>query len=429
MATAFGTLTNVLKENYSGETIQKLFYQMQPLWKLFKKRIKKFDQSGKYFYEPHKTANPQGFSALSSEASTLPSAGHSHYGAWKLYPKYYFGKFKIYGFSEEVADGNDKGAFVNAKLQDFKGLAEAIGQHMSFVVMGDGSGTLCTVGSIATNGDGTANVTVTTGESTLGLAQGLLIDIYNSGSAVTAGVGHEVTAVVSDTVFTIDETDSSGAELDTADVTAADVIVRTRSYGNEIMGLGLRGTGTAAPATGIIEDSGTFQTIDRSTNLYWQAPSLDADDTDNWASPTFSVNMLDTLYRTIGKTGFNPMRKFDVILTTWEIEEAYGQESREDRRFVNVKKFDLGWDALHYRNIPFLADAAVPAGNLAMINGNDFRMGYVGKQAFHWKKYGNSIFHIASDDTDSTEAIIRFFGNYGTRNPRTCGKIFNIEVS
>lgn len=113
-----------------------------------------------------------------TEEGALPSAGGNRYAQFTASLKNLYGTVEI---SDKAirASANNEGAFVNLLNDEMEGLVKSSSFNFGRMLFGDGSGKLATVTLVSG--------TEYTVDSVIALAEGMIVDLYASGSAIATG--------------------------------------------------------------------------------------------------------------------------------------------------------------------------------------------------------------------------------------------------
>ncbi len=326
------TAQNALKTVYLGVLANQLNTKANPL--LGKIKQTSADVWGK---EIRKLA-PFGINGgigAGSEDGALPSAAGNNYVQFVSTLKNLYGTIEI---SDKAirASANDAGAFVNLLNAEMEGLIAASSFNLGRMLYGDGSGELTTVASVS--GD-----TITL-SSVKNLIEGLVVDVYASGSLVTGLKGIRVKTINRSTkVVTFD-----GA---TGTFVANQKLYVQGSKDQELTGLGK-----------IFSSSETLYGVTRSTNL-WLSPYTQTD------AGEISDSMIQTAIDFLDEVSGSEV---DFITCSADVKRAYQQYLGSYRRNIDIMELQGGYKALTYNGIPVVSDRFIPSDTMYILNSKDF---------------------------------------------------------
>ena len=316
-----------------------------------------------------------------SDGGALPTAGNQSYRESIIPLKYNYGRIQITGPTIKASRDN-KGAFVKAVDSEVKGMVRDLRADINRQLFGAGAGqlTLCAVTTDST----TVNVA-----STKYIKKGMKIDIMNSaGTAITAGDSITVATVVSTTTFTI-----------TTAVTtvATDGVYREDSIDLEMQGL-----------KGVIDDGdnvSTFQSITRSSNLWWKANVQESASAGN----NYAISE-DRMQECIDKSETEGGGDISLILTTHSIRRHYVDLLVGDKRFVNTLNLDGGFKAIEYSGLPMAVDKDAVANTIFFADESTLKI--YRASDFDWMDEDGAILSRVSG-YDAYEAVLFLYANLG----------------
>ena len=269
-----------------------------------------------------------------TEEGALPSAGGNRYAQFTASLKNLYGTVEI---SDKAirASANNEGAFVNLLNDEMEGLVKSSSFNFGRMLFGDGSGKL----AIVTLVSGTEY----TVDSVIALAEGMIVDLYASGSAIATGR----------TVVAVDRS-AKKITLSGASVTGAKdaVVVLQNSYGLELTGLGA-----------IFSDSATLYGVTRAGNS-WMNPYTET------AVGAITENKIQ---KAMDKVEENAGSAVNFIVCSWGVRRALINELSKSRH-TETLELDGGFRALSFNGIPVVADRFCPEGTTYLFNTEDFRL-------------------------------------------------------
>ncbi len=269
-----------------------------------------------------------------TEEGALPSAGGNRYAQFTASLKNLYGTVEI---SDKAirASANNEGAFVNLLNDEMEGLVKSSSFNFGRMLFGDGSGKLATVTLVSG--------TEYTVDSVIALAEGMIVDLYASGSAIATGR----------TVVAVDRS-AKKITLSGASVTGAKdaVVVLQNSYGLELTGLGA-----------IFSDSATLYGVTRAGNP-WMNPYTET------AVGAITENKIQ---KAMDKVEENAGSAVNFIVCSWGVRRALINELSKSRH-TETLELDGGFRALSFNGIPVVADRFCPEGTMYLLNTEDFRL-------------------------------------------------------
>lgn len=269
-----------------------------------------------------------------TEEGALPSAGGNRYAQFTASLKNLYGTVEI---SDKAirASANNEGAFVNLLNDEMEGLVKSSSFNFGRMLFGDGSGKLATVTLVSG--------TEYTVDSVIALAEGMIVDLYASGSAFATGR----------TVVAVDRS-AKKITLSGASVTGAKdaVVVLQNSYGLELTGLGA-----------IFSDSATLYGVTRAGNP-WMNPYTET------AVGAITENKIQ---KAMDKVEENAGSAVNFIVCSWGVRRALINELSKSRH-TETLELDGGFRALSFNGIPVVADRFCPEGTMYLLNTEDFRL-------------------------------------------------------
>ncbi len=269
-----------------------------------------------------------------TEEGALPSAGGNRYAQFTASLKNLYGTVEI---SDKAirASANNEGAFINLLNDEMEGLVKSSSFNFGRMLFGDGSGKLATVTLVSG--------TEYTVDSVIALAEGMIVDLYASGSAIATGR----------TVVAVDRS-AKKITLSGASVTGAKdaVVVLQNSYGLELTGLGA-----------IFSDSATLYGVTRAGNP-WMNPYTET------AVGAITENKIQ---KAMDKVEENAGSAVNFIVCSWGVRRALINELSKSRH-TETLELDGGFRALSFNGIPVVADRFCPEGTMYLLNTEDFRL-------------------------------------------------------
>lgn len=327
----------VLKDVYQGP-IRNQIRKQTAIYDRVKKVGEHIVQNGRQAVFPILLGWPQGIGAA-NDGAPLPDAGQSRYVDCLVPIKHTYARIQVTGPVMRASE-NNAGAFASVKSSEMQNQIDAfMRDYNRSICTGTGVGSLATVTADIAVGD-----TIITVDSTVNVFEGARYELWTN-PTVGGGTQGEtilVVSILSDTTFSIAAPGAANIYL------AINVIKLIRKGAKEAEVLGI---------SGLIDDGSNLsvlQGVDRTVERLWRSP------VDDPGVPT--VLTLDDLRSNKNKSekaGGKP-----VVYTTYELMAAYEKICQEQKRFVNVMKFDKGFhrEAISYDGAPIFNDEQMPAG-------------------------------------------------------------------
>ncbi len=267
-----------------------------------------------------------------TEEGNLPNAGANRYAQFVASLKNLYGTIEI---SDKAirASASNAGAFVSLLNDEMEGLVKSSAFNFGRMLFGDGTGKLATVSAVSG--------TEYTVDSAQNLAEGMIVDLYESGSAIATAR----------TVTAIDRANKkitlSGASVtDAADA----IIVLQGSHNLELTGLGA-----------IFSDSESLYGVNRASNP-WLKP---------YEMGSVGAITEAKVQKAIDKIEENAGSKVNFIVCSWGVRRALVEALSQYRQ---TESLDLegGFRAVSFNGIPVVADRFCPEGTMYLLNTDDF---------------------------------------------------------
>jgi len=308
-----------------------------------------------------------------------PNSRKTKQAKWET--KNVFARFQLSDKTIE-ASKSSVGAFASMLEQEIKDCETDAKLDLSRQVLGDGSGELCEVSAFSTR-----TLTV---DTTMYLAEGMLIDVIDGNSPRTNCDGLEIESVDSDTEFTVVAVSGTPAN--------GDKVCVQGSWNKEL-------TGVAK----VIDTGGTLYGIDRTDYPFLDAvvESSVGDITENGIQAR-----IDEVEKGTGsETNF--------LLGSYGVRRAYANLLQATKSHVNTLDLKGGWKALSYTGgnqpIPFLGDRYVPEGLLYGLDLEDWKM-YKMTDWDWMDRDGNMLTRVANKP--AWEATLLIYSDIGCQRPR-----------
>lgn len=396
-ASTLNAAMGILKIYYAGPIVSQ-FNDEIPLYKGAEKGKEKWN--GLQINRPLKVRRNPGIGAT-TDGGPLPSIGFQTTVQANIVSKYNYLRFGITGPMIKSSQG-DKGSFVSIMEYEMEQGLIDLKNDVNRQLFWNGEGRLAVLSAAAI----ASNVITVTGRTSgeagnKYLDIGVVIDIYSSG--VLVGSGLTITAISGTTTATV----TLSAPVTAS---AADIVVRTGAYNNEIQGI-----------TTILDNaSTTVYGIDRSLYPIYNGTYVDA---------AGGQLQLDIMQRTLNEIRRKGGGKMNALFTDFDSERYYNKLLVADKRYVGG--LDVKGDGtftmkdqsyLSFSSIPVIADKDCPGQNMFMMS------------AEGWKKYvlcelewadESGAYLIAQTGADAYEARLRLFANMFPEKPANMARLLN----
>ena len=325
------TADSVLKSYYLGVVSEQLDKTVNPLLAEIKKTTS--DVWGRDVRKAVRFGVNGGVGA-GTEDGELPKALSSGYAQFVAPLKNLYGTIEVSDKAIRAAESNE-GAFVNLLNDEMDSLVRTSAFNFSRMLFGDGTGKLATITGIPSSGN-----TEYTVDSTINLAEGMVVDVYTANTRDTAGA---VIASVdrANNQITFEGTLSGAAQND--------VIYLQNSKDLEITGLKA------------IFEADELYGIDREGKS-WLTPYTDT---------SFGAMSEDALQEAIDGVEEYGGGKVNFIVCSRGVRRKLISALSAYKKTDSV---DLqgGYRALSFNGIPVVADRFCPKGTMYLLNTNDF---------------------------------------------------------
>lgn len=322
-------LDKVLKEVYVP-AVRRQMQEATVLLSEIQRSSEGVDGSGKYAIIPIMLGYSEAVGAR-NEDEQLPTPKSTRYDRIQIPIRTNYGSIYVTGHAIRATQ-NDAGAYVRAVNSEMSNMVEGFKRDINRQMFGDGSGKLGTVTQY-TAGD--PSITV---DDVLYFKVGMSISIYNSGLTTLRGT------------VTITNIDTTAKKVylsaTVAGVVANDVVVREGALNKEIDGLGK------------IISSAPYPTLNPINAPEWSANLLTKGQNEE-----LTVAM-QRAYTACEKVAGAP----DLIITSFEVRDAYANSLTNLRRMVNTLELKFGRTAIAFNDRPLIADDQCPAGKMYFIN-------------------------------------------------------------
>ncbi len=361
----------VIKTLFEGEGAHDQMRNFNPTLKLFEPTTDNIE-GGKTINFPLRKQYQQGLGARAN-GEDLPTPGASNFIACDFPLKKLTFSVQIETAAWKKTKAKGVAAFVDLLSDQGTDVMNGYYRDKNGMLYRDGSGLLTSVNGAITGPDTTIDVIV---DSTAYLMEGMLIDIYPSGSDTPLETAIEVVSVDNNTL-TINLAAISQTIPDNAE------IYRNGNKDNEIMGLGGFVSDTSGPAT--------LQGITVADQPIWMANDLDNAGT----SRDLDRNLIETAWRTARKVDQKPhdtvlggliqARKYAMMLV---IKDEYTKT--DGARGITL---DQGYEKLKINNVGLTEDPDCPDDRLYFLHKKDLKIWQLGKPEFIYSPDAKHIWY------------------------------------
>lgn len=331
---------NALKTLYLGVVAEQLNIGINPLFAKIKQTTS--DVWGKNIVKLVPYGLNGGVGA-GSETGDLPTAAGNNYAQFTLALKNLYGTIELSDKAIRASE-NSAGAFVNILNAEMEGLLKASKFHFGRMLYGDGSGTI----GESVNFAGNTNKSIIKLSSVKNMMEGMLIDIYASGTTTPLLAKRRVLEVdrVNNTVK------FDGTQPDSV-LGSGYFITLQGSKDSELTGLGE-----------IFKTSGSLYGVTRSGNK-WLAPYI--------KSSLGAINS-GMIQAAIDRAEEVAGSSVDFISTAYDVRRFYLDYLALSRTNIDYLNLDGGYKAIAYNGIPVVADRFVDNGTMYVLNSADFKI-------------------------------------------------------
>lgn len=297
---------------------------------------------------------------------------------------------RLYGrvlFNSEVvaASRNADGAFASAVDVEINGVTDDLRIDRNRQCYGDGSGRLAQIN--AGNADHNVGVARYGVDNPLGFANvgpgtqhlriGMTVGVFNEvtgafrGSSEIVGLDADGQTITLDAPIggALDNEYFYRVSEDTAGVPGA-LPADSWAYFNEVTGLAgaISDSDLPGPAGTTID----YEGVDATTEPIWQSVIID----NAGVAIPLDLGHLRQAIVAVNQSGDGKVTAF---LTNFGQETAYGDMLQGDRRWVNTKTLDGGWEVLTYNGIPIIPDKDMTWGRIYAIDEDTFAIYHEGE--------------------------------------------------
>lgn len=326
---------NALKTVYLGTVTELLNTKVNPL--LTKIEQTSSDVWGK---EIRKAASwgINGGVGAGDEDGDLPKAHSNNYVQFVSTLKNLYGQIEI---SDKAirASADGRGAFTDLLNAELEGLLTASKFNMGRMLYGDGSGKLCTISAVGTDGKYTVS-------SANNLIEGLVVDVYASGGTTPSSSGLRIASVDRD------NKKITFASAPTTAVAASSELYVQGSKDKEITGLGA------------IFGSGNIYGLDRSKYDFLKPYTKNLN------------GLIDeiVIQQAIDRLEMNAGSEVDFIACSATAKYGFQEYMAQYKRNIDVMELAGGFKTLSYNGIPLVYDRFVADGDMYLLDTSAFKL-------------------------------------------------------
>jgi len=398
-STTMSVVDAILKEVYEDKLRDQLQSEVITL-----KRIERTTEGvtnevgGKYVTFPIRVRRNHGIGAR-AENTALPKPRSQRYKAARINLAYLYGALSVTGQTMELA-GNNFQAFASALQQEMDGLKQTLVKDTNRQVYGTSRGVLATI-DVA--GPTVNQVTV---DSTQYLEIGMIIDIVDAVDDTIHGSEREITDIDTAT----NTVTYSGADV-TGDATG-DHLVRNGSLNQEKVGF-----------EEIVDNDNTLYNIDPVAEPLWAAVVNDNAGTNRALSEGLMIKMVDDIRTNGGRT--------TVVFTSLGVRRAYFNLLVQQRRYVNTKTFEGGFNGLEFTtdwgDVPVVSDFDCQPNRMYFINEKELKLyqeadwSFMNRDGSNWQRVITT-----EGNFDAYEAMMYKYCQIGTHRRNSHGLLADI---
>jgi hypothetical protein len=318
----------------------------------------------------------------------MPNSRKTKQAKWET--KNTFARFQITDKTIK-ASKSSAGAFASMLETEISDCETDARLDLSRQVLGDGFGTLCTIKDSSIYAAGSPPTITIEVDDVIYLAEGMLVDIYNSTSSPIAN------ATFLEVIYVDEGTNTVKLEVGSdisSNVVADCFLVVAGNYSKELTGVGA-----------ILSPTGILYGISKE-DYPWLKPQvkeLNGEISDNVIQ--MQIDNAET------RTG----SKIDYIQCSLGVRRAYIDLLNATKRSVNTLDLKGGWKAISYNGIPIVADKYIKAGEMHLFDLNDWAMYQMSD--YDWLDMDGSMFTRVANKA-AFEATLAKYCDIGCQRPR-----------
>ena len=385
---------------------------------------KKFDVSpikfgGNSYEFPARMVNTQSIGARPYRTA-LPEPLMNTDVTVRVRHKFIYGTGDITGPDIEKGKGNPN-AFVNTMTDKMHSLTEMILKDLNIQTYLDGTGVRATLAGAPSSG-------VTTVDKVKNLRIGMQVNVIKSdGVTIQGGNGDSdtgdsgpyaskrfVIGAINGSTPSVTFTTSDGSAVSPTSANTNDYIVRHKTVGAELTGLGaIIDDGVYNPAANILQD------VDRVASPGWKAKVLSNSGVKRDLTLNLMQNAMDIPEIVSG-------RRVDLVLGSYNARDRYLQLLVPQKRFTD-DNLDGGFQKLEYNGRDFLVDVDCPDDTIWFLNRASIQKFGLFDLAFV-EQTGGILKHDSLSAGDVFYFYMRAICNLGTTQANANAKIVDITT-
>ena len=314
-----------------------------------------------------------------------PNARKTKQAKWET--KNIFCRFQITDKTIKASRSN-LGAFANLLETEISDCETDVKQDLSRQCIGDGTGVLATITS-------TKSTLTAPLDTAMYLAEGMLVDIWDTDPGVWLNEGVEITAV--------DDTEGANTATFSAIGTCASGDLLYVAGNKNLELTGLKAVFEAATIYGITRSAFPV-TYARRTNIAGEISEVKIQ------------KAIDDSERRAGG-------KINYLMCSFGVKRAYQNLLTAQKQIVNQLNLKGGWTALSYNGMPMAADKYVPAGKLYCLDLNDWKFYHMGD--WEWLDADGAMLSRVANKP-AWEATLARYADIGCQKPRGQVELYGI---
>ena len=326
-----------------------------------------------------------------------PNSRKTKQARWET--KNLFSRFQITDKTIK-ASRTSAGAFASLLEQEISDCEADAKLDLSRQALGNGVGTLATVTSVVTGGG--ANSQVFTVDTTMYLAEGMIVDLIDVSTTPDAPLAN---ATGMEVLLVDDENKSVTVKPGASIATSAavdDYLVVSGNLGKEL-------TGVAA-----VMSAGTLYGLSRTTYPWLKAYT-------KAVNGAISENIIQAA---IDRVETKTSSQINFIQCAYDVRRAYIVLLSANKQTVNSLELKGGWKAISYNGIPLVADKYLPNGTMDLLDLNDWAMYQMSD--FEWMDADGAVLTRVANKA-AYEATLYKYCDLGCQRPAGQARLSGIS--
>lgn len=327
-----------------------------------------------------------------------PNSRKTKQARWET--KNLFSRFQITDKTIK-ASRTSAGAFASLLEQEISDCEADAKLDLSRQALGDGVGTLATVTNVGT---GDVNSQVFTVDTTMYLAEGMIVDLIDvsaNDAPLANATGMEV-LLVDDATSQVTVKHGAGASI-ASSAGANDYLVVSGNLGLEL-------TGVAA-----VMSADTLYGLSRATYPWLKAYTKDVNNNE------ISENIIQAA---IDRVETKTSSQINFIQCAYDVRRAYIDLLSANKQTVNSLELKGGWKAISYNGIPIVADKYLPNGTMDLLDLNDWAMYQMSD--FEWMDADGAVLTRVANKA-AYEATLYKYCDLGCQRPAGQARLSGIK--